>query len=130
MLSMIFYTNGIIHIRKDQKEKDEKDDKIKIQNFVTDWFSNTFIFLTKLNAARDKSKRTGSKFEMASFLFSAVDVSLPTLIDEICNFWYKGTSLCTLNTKNVIKVQLQTFIKTYISAKDDMKVIEDFMLLA
>ena len=79
--SMLSYNNTMVPIRE-QKQSSSKP-KIKITDFAKDWYSSTKELLGRWSEAIDENPDVLT----INVLISAIDLSIPTLIDEYCNYW-------------------------------------------
>ena len=80
--SMLSYNNTMatFNIRK---EEPASKPQIKITDFAKDWYSSTKDLLGRWSEEKSKN----SNVLTINVLISAIDLSIPTLIDEYCNYW-------------------------------------------
>jgi hypothetical protein len=83
--SLLSYNNTMATFnehKEPQKQAGSKP-KIKITDFAKDWYSSTKELLSRWS----EEKSQNPDVLTINVLISAIDLSIPTLIDEYCNYW-------------------------------------------
>lgn len=83
--SLLSYNNAMVPIRT--QEQSSSKPKIKITDFARNWYSSTKDLLSRWSQAIDENPDSNSAVLTINVLISAIDLSIPTLIDEYCNYW-------------------------------------------
>jgi hypothetical protein len=128
--SLLSYNNTMATFnehKEPQKQAGSKP-KIKITDFAKDWYSSTKELLSRWS----EEKSQNPDVLTINVLISAIDLSIPTLIDEYCNYWDPSApcnkKLIQANFDNIL-TEFRTFGANYEKINwvefDDLKIIDE-----
>lgn len=100
---MYYYSFLSYHNTIRPKELEYTEKKIPITDFAKSWYSST----TELLSIWSNAKKKNPNVLTINVLISAIDLSIPTLIDEYCNYW-NPKSFCARET---IKNKFETILR-------------------